>query len=288
MTTARKTLTVAIIIPAYNEAHRIAACLDAIAAQTEKPNEVIVVDNNCTDDTAKIAQQYSFVKVVRERVQGKASARDRGFNTATSNILGRIDADSLVAPNWVETIRKSFDDPETVGVTGPGLSLLLPRIHHPMTLLWSRLYFLWTEMFFRVPVLWGANMAIRADAWKNISNKVCLNDNLVHEDQDISLLLQAYAGRLRYNPKLLFTSYSQAYHYFPKLVAYTVLRHTGRDYHRTIGTLQKLQYTMSRPQSFFLYAVGWPIIFFFFAMSFLAWPIDLIMKVLGRQKDWLS
>lgn len=266
----------------------MAACLEAVARQTEMPDEVIVVDNNCTDDTANIARSFDFVTLLKERVQGKGSARDRGFNAAKSDILARIDADSEIDPGWVATLRRSFDDPEVVGVTGPGRSLLLPRVPRPMTLLWSRLYFLWTEMFFRVPVLWGANMAVRSDAWAKIRHKVCLNDNLVHEDQDISLLLQAHTGKLSYNPQLQFTSYSQAYHYFPKLLAYTIMRHTGRDYHRSIGTLRKLNYTMSRPQSLFLYAVGWPIIFIFFAMSFVAWPIDLTMKVLGRQRDWLS
>lgn len=288
MKRASKTLTVAIIIPVYNEGHRINACLDAIAAQTDKPEEVIVVDNNCTDDTVAKAKKYPFVKVVKETVQGAVAARNKGFNTAKSDILGRIDADSQLSSDWVQVLRGSFDDPEIDGVTGPGYSLLLPRIRRPMTLLWSKLYFVWTEMFFRVPVMWGANMAIRRTAWQKIATDVCLDGKMVHEDHDISLVLQAYAGKVKYIPKLTFTSYSQAYHYFPKLLLYTLMRHTGRDYHRTIGTLDRLEHTVPHWKSFIMYAVGWPIIGLFFTASFLAWPIDLLMKVLGKQRSWLS
>lgn len=288
MKRAPNTLTVAIIIPVYNEGHRITACLDAIAAQTKMPDEVIVVDNNCTDDTITKAKHYSFVRIVKEPIQGAVHARNRGFNAAKSDVLGRIDADSVIATDWVQVLGRSFDNPKVDGVTGPGYSLLLPRIRKPMTLLWSKLYFLWTEMFYRVPVMWGANMAIRRSAWLKIADKVCLDGKSVHEDHDISLVIQAYAGEVRYVNNLTFTSYSQAYHYFPKLLLYTLMRHTGRDYHRTTGTLAKLHHTVPKWKSFILYAIGWPVILLFFTASFLAWPIDLLMKILGKHRSWLS
>ncbi len=289
MARLRKTLTVAIIIPVYNEEHRIVACLQAIAAQTEKPDEVIVVDNNCTDKTVALAQQFDFVRVVREKRQGKAFARNAGFNAAHSDILGRIDADSELLPNWVATVRAAFEgDASLTGISGPSYSLLLPRIRWPRTTLWSRLYFLWTEIFYRVPVMWGANMAIRRTAWKDIRLKVCTDDDIVHEDIDVSIVLQACGGVVRYIPQLRFVSYSQAYHYFPKLVYYTKLRHTGRRYHQQQGLLTTLPYTLSKLQSAMIYAVGWPIIGFFFAMSFIMWPLDTFMKRLGRLQSWLS
>ena len=289
MARLRKTLTVAIIIPVYNEAHRIVACLQAIANQTDMPDEVIVVDNNCTDDTIALTSQFDFVTVVREKRQGKAFARNAGFNAAKSDILGRIDADSELQPDWVATVRAQFTDNTDVdGITGPSYSLFLPRIRWPRTTLWSRLYFLWTEIFYRVPVMWGANMAIRRTAWQKINDKVCTNDAIVHEDIDVSIVLQANGGHVRYVSDLRFVSYSQAYHYFPKLVYYTKLRHTGRRYHQSKGLLTSLPYTLTKFQSFMTYALGWPIIGYFFAMSFLMWPLDVLMKRLGRLQSWLS
>jgi murein DD-endopeptidase MepM/ murein hydrolase activator NlpD len=52
----------AIIIPAYNEEKRIGACLKSIQSQSMAPFEVIVVDTNSTDDTAKIAKEMGFAK----------------------------------------------------------------------------------------------------------------------------------------------------------------------------------------------------------------------------------
>lgn len=283
-----KTLTLSIIIPVYNEGHRLHACLDAIASLESKPKEVIVVDNNCTDDSINIAKSYSFVTVIKESKQGLIYARNRGLNSASGDILARIDADSIVKPNWSKVLLASFEDLDIVGVTGPGYSLLLPRIRKPMTLMWSKMYFLWTHMFYRAPVLWGANMAVRRTAWKAIKNDVCLNDQTVHEDQDISLLLQAKGGKLKYNDQLRFTSYSQAYHYFPKLVQYTVMRHTTRNHHREIGSLAKIKKDVPILQSIIFYSIAWLVLFIFFFASFLAWPIDAIMKARGKQEEWLS
>lgn len=283
-----KPLTLSIIIPVYNEEHRLRACLDAISNLELTPDETIVVDNNSIDSSAKIAKSYDFVKVIKENKQGLIFARNRGFNSAKGDILARIDADSIVHVDWSKVLLDSFDGSYYVGVTGPSYSLLLPRIRKPMTTLWSKLYFLWTHMFYRVPVLWGANMAIRRSAWNEIKNEVCLNDKTVHEDQDVSLLLQAHGGRLKYNDRLRFTSYSQAYHYFPKLIQYTIMRHTTRRHHRDLGTLAALRTDIPLPLSIFFYLIGWPIIFIFYFASFLSWPIDAYMKARGKQEEWLS
>ena len=57
---AKNKLTLSIVIPVFNEQRYIKACLDSIAAQTVKPDEVIVVDNNSTDKTVQIAKKYKF------------------------------------------------------------------------------------------------------------------------------------------------------------------------------------------------------------------------------------
>src|SRR5579885_2506952 len=95
-------LRISLVIPAHNEESHLAACLDAVAAQTVRPFEVIVVDNNSSDATAEVARSYSFVRVVREPRQGLAFARDAGFDAARGELIGRIDADTLLPPNWVE------------------------------------------------------------------------------------------------------------------------------------------------------------------------------------------
>lgn len=283
-----KTLTLSVIIPVYNEAHRLGACLDALAQQSEAPDEVLLVDNNSTDNSIAIAKKYNFVTILHEPVQGLIPARNKGFDVATGTLLARIDADTIVSSNWVKTIKQSFNNQKISGLTGPSYSLLLPRIHKPMTKLWSSLYFFWTKVFYRVPVLWGANMVITRDIWQKIRQDVCLDGDIVHEDHDISLLIHAMGKKIVLNNEFDFISYSQAYHYFPKLIKYTQMRHSTRRHHQDRGSFVSIKPEVPKYMRFFMYLVGWPIIFIFYLASFLMWPIDFVMKKRGTLDDWLS
>jgi len=114
---------ISIVIPAYNEEENIAHCLDSIVAiKTDHVLEVIVVDNNSTDRTAKIAGQYAdrlTIRVIHESVKGRGAARKTGFGEATGTIIFSTDADAVVPPDWIssflETLKK---DDRLVAATG--------------------------------------------------------------------------------------------------------------------------------------------------------------------------
>src|SRR5207253_642825 len=114
-----KTLTLTIVIPVYNEQNHLSACLSAIAAQTVMPDEVIVVDNNSTDSSRDIAKQFPFVRLIKEKKQGVLYAKNRGFAAAGSEIIGRIDADSILPPRWVESVKNFMVDDTYAALTGP-------------------------------------------------------------------------------------------------------------------------------------------------------------------------
>src|ERR1700740_396587 len=101
-------MKISVIIPVYNEATTLDACLTAIARLRPQPFEVIVVDNNSTDNSAAIARSYPFVTVISETRQGVVHARSRGFDAASGDIIGRIDADTLVDPDWTKQIESVF------------------------------------------------------------------------------------------------------------------------------------------------------------------------------------
>lgn len=155
-----KKLTFSLIIPCYNEAALLPACFAAIQAQTVPPDEILVIDNNSTDKTAKIARKYPGVRVIRERQQGLIPSRNRGFNEAKGDILARIDADARIDPDWVERIKHHFEHEPIDGITGLGVTDMLPFFGWPRSAFWSWVYFTSTEAFFRVPIMWGTNMAI--------------------------------------------------------------------------------------------------------------------------------
>lgn len=285
----KKALTLSIIIPVYNEEHHLRACLNAIAQQTVMPGEVIVVDNNSTDKSVEIAKQYPFVRVIRESTQGRGAARNAGFDAARTDIVGRIDADSLIAPDWVERVLRDFEqDSAIVGLTGLGITASLPRYRQFHTVLWTWLYFQWSAALFGVTVLWGANMAIRRKAWADVKDKTYLDDTLIHEDHDLSLLLSAKGYKVVRDNLLRIQTNEQSYHYFPKLVRYTWMRTTTKHHHRDIGSFKTIhrQFSLLRRALTYL-ALTVPAVPFY-AISFLLWPLDGLMKIAGRAKAWLS
>ena len=241
MNRSKKALSLSLIIPAYNEERHIGACLDSVAAQTVKPLEVIVVDNNCIDRTVAIAAGYPFVRVIKEPVQGLIAARNRGFGDAKGDLIARIDCDARLPATWVDRVMINFDDPDLAAVTGPALNNLLTFLPWPRTRLWSLAYFMDTTAFFRVPILWGSNMAIRRSAWQTIKPRTSTDDRAVHEDQDISVLLAACELTVKRDNHLLMVTGSEQFAYLPKVWEYAARRSRTRRYHAALGTLETAQ-----------------------------------------------
>jgi glycosyltransferase involved in cell wall biosynthesis len=192
---------ISIIIPVYNEAAYLPACLESIARQTAQPDEVIIVDNNSSDGSAAIAASYPFARVITEPKQGIAFACYRGFNEATSEIIGRIDADTRLAPNWVEMVRATFkDQPGLPALTGRG-SFYDIRAGK----FWGKMQVLGYQKVQRVIggtyFLWGANMAISKKAWKTVGDQ-CSGRPDIDDDIDLSLCLKAAGLAIQYEPAL--------------------------------------------------------------------------------------
>lgn len=283
-------LTLSLIIPVYNEERHIGACLDAVAAQTRMPDEVIVVDNNCTDRTIEIAEQYDFVTVVRESRQGHAPARSAGFNAASGDILGRIDADSRIEKEWAQTVLSTFESSsDIVGVGGVGKTVFIPGINFVRSTLFPRAYYWFAHAGYRTITMWGANMAVRRSAWEKVASKTILDDPLVHEDQDLSLWLAASGGVIVQNNALMMRTNGQTYRFLPKtLLYYRMFLHT-RQLHARNGNLSsprlhRLGFWQTLPGYIAALGPG----FYLFIMSLLFFPVDYIVNKLWPNSWWLD
>jgi len=109
-----------IIIPVYNGAHIIGPLLDSIQQLDYPPNryEVLVVDNNSTDDLESVVAPYP-VKLSHERdVQGSYAARNQGIKQARGEILVFTDADCRVHPQWLRCLQAAFVDAAIGGAAG--------------------------------------------------------------------------------------------------------------------------------------------------------------------------
>lgn len=193
-------MKISIIIPAFNEDRYIEKCLKSIAAQTEKPDEIIVVDNNCTDRTIEIAQKFG-AKIVKETKQGMIYARNAGFNAAKYEIITRTDSDTILPEDWIFRIKKAFEDPNLGALSGPTSYHNWPKSikvsHFPSLMLFDTL-----SALFKNGCLYGPNMSLRKSVWEMVKNDVCLDDKKVHEDIDLSIHLNKLA-KIKFDNKLI-------------------------------------------------------------------------------------
>ena len=103
-----------VIVPAYNEAARITATLDALAAQTDRDFTLLVVDNNSLDRTTDVVRAHPIgARLIVEPHKGVGCAVDTGFRHAIAHgatLLARTDADCLPRPGWVAAARKALTE----------------------------------------------------------------------------------------------------------------------------------------------------------------------------------
>ena len=111
---------ISVIIPAYNEGKFLDKCLDAALNQTlSVPYEIIVVNNNSTDNTKEVALKKG-VKVVEEYTQGIAFSRNAGAKVACGKVLFFLDADCLIPSDHLQKVNDIFrQNPDVALVGGP-------------------------------------------------------------------------------------------------------------------------------------------------------------------------
>src|SRR5258705_5823990 len=103
-----------IVIPCFNEAGYVTDALLSLRKQDlDGAYEVIVVDNNCTDDTADIARDLG-ARVVVEPVPGVCNARQRGTEAALGEIVVSADADTAYGKDWLSRIDALFRADERI------------------------------------------------------------------------------------------------------------------------------------------------------------------------------
>ena len=113
-------LRISVIVCAHNEARYLPACLHSVLAQSRVPDELLVINNASTDETALVASQVPRVRVVDEPRKGLVVARETGRRHATGDILIYVDADCRAPLGWVERIERRFDrDRALIALSGP-------------------------------------------------------------------------------------------------------------------------------------------------------------------------
>lgn len=183
-------LRVSVVIPSLNDAVMLRACLQALAAQTRQPDEIVVVDNGSTDDTARIARDAG-ARVVDEPMRGIFPATAAGFDAATGDVFARLDADSVPPVDWVERLMAAFeDDPQLDALSGPGSFYGgSAAVHWVAENLYIGGYIWFVSLLLGHDPLFGSNLGLRATAWARLRETVHRDRREIHDDLDLSINL---------------------------------------------------------------------------------------------------
>ncbi|MCX6685434.1 MAG: glycosyltransferase family 2 protein [Methanoregula sp.] len=186
---------ISVIIPTFNEEENIAQCLVSLRHQTvpRSEYEIIVVDGSSKDRTCEIAQKYAdrvFVQTSR-KIGG---ARNDGMMAATGDVVATTDADCIIPPTWIETIKKGFEDKDIVQLYGP-VYPIEEGIKNSISLFFANTFSqlgYYTKIFYYTL---GCNTAFRKDAVVKAGMYLCIDAG---DDLEIALRMKKY-GKVQFD-----------------------------------------------------------------------------------------
>lgn len=161
-------MTTSVLIIAHNEAKSIERCIKSIFAQTQKPDEIVLIAHNCTDETVTIAQSFPKVRVVSyQGPEGVPYARTKGFEEVSGDIVACIDGDGYAHRNWLKEVTKPLIKYSNVSLVA-GYVIITNS-------LWSRLtsafQFIWNRKIAQQKInmfAWGSNFACRKKDYETV------------------------------------------------------------------------------------------------------------------------
>jgi glycosyltransferase involved in cell wall biosynthesis len=187
------------VIPCYNEEKYIRDCIHSINEESKLLTnyEIIVVDNNCTDNTAAIAREEGATVIVEQK-KGVVFARQAGYQAAQYELIANIDADSRLSKGWIDIAAHEINDPDIVAITGPLVYDDVSESMHIMTRLYY--YMAWLSNRFVGVFLQGGNALIKKSALDKV-NGYDTNIAFYGEDTMTAKRLEPY-GKIKFVMKL--------------------------------------------------------------------------------------
>jgi glycosyltransferase involved in cell wall biosynthesis len=192
-----------IVIPVYNRANFIEACLNSLLKQNFTDYEIIVVDDASTDQTVEIVRSIKDLRIhliQNSANRGPGYAKNQGIAAAQGHLIAFTDSDCEADANWLKELLKPFND-EDVTLTGGKIVNPKPQSY------WELVNEGANHISFQhgIPKLTGCNMAGRKDFL--VSNP--FNEFLLAEDWDLCLLCKEQHKKVVYTDKALILHHSR-------------------------------------------------------------------------------
>ena len=135
------TPVVSVVIPAFRSGTLILESIESVMVQTFQDFEVVIVDNNASEETRaaikRALEKYPLkIRVIHEPTQGNSSARNRGIMEARGEYIALLDDDDLMYPDRLESqISLARDNPKATIIYGlidvisyDGSRVVIPRL----------------------------------------------------------------------------------------------------------------------------------------------------------------
>lgn len=235
-TRATDALSISVVIPVRDDAQYLERCLRALADQTVKPVEVIVVDNGSSDGSGDVARRFG-ARVVEQHEVGIPIASATGYDAAVGDIIARLDSDSRPGPEWLATVQRLFaEHPAADAITGSGLLVTDDDRPQPVrSKLYLGPYFALVRAALGNRPVFGSAMAVRRSAWARVSGEVCRHDATVHDDMDLSVHLGP-AATVHFDDALTLPVSARPLQHVPSMMRrgwrglYTLARHWPQEH----------------------------------------------------------
>ena len=194
--------SISVVIPVKDDASLLLRCLEALHPQLADVDELFVVDNGSTDESAAVARQFGAT-VIEVSGGGIPAASAAGYDVASGSVIARLDADCVPGADWLTVIRREFTArPSVAAVTGMARFIDGPRpLRGILAALYLGSYFATLYPALSRPPIFGSNCAFRHSVWQEVRGAVHRHDPRVHDDLDLSFHL-APLHRVRFSRRL--------------------------------------------------------------------------------------
>lgn len=260
-----KSPTLSVVVPMYNEKDLIRNCIDALERLSHNIEEVIIVNNASTDGCDEIVKnEYPNVTLLHEPKQGIVYARNTGFNHANSDIIAKIDADTVVNDGWAQGIIHDFMQYNCDGWSGTVGSYEINPIMAPITEFFFDTYvFTLNRIVSGSPMLLGCNMALSKTCWKAIKSGLHMRNDIW---EDLDMASEAAVKELKVH-----TNYS-------RLACISL-----RSANTSIVRMTKRSYGMSRVYWIRKKYVSYTVSLLFLIISVITWMILTPLSFVGQK-----
>lgn len=214
-------ITISVVIPVYNAEKTIFGCLSSLLFNqtADFAYEVIVVNNNSLDSSARIIASFSGrstkLRTLDEPLKGSYIARNKGASLASGQVLAFTDSDCVPSPNWLQTIYNCFQDDRVDAIIGPTAGVPDSQLGKVLSLIYES-EFLEIINDFQPERLDTRNCAIRTSLFRSTGG---FKEYRNWADAELGQRLRTLGHLIVYNADM------KVSHYYPNRICTFVRKH---------------------------------------------------------------